>query len=818
MRSIQDIPIRDKIRRMILLSCGTALLMIGTVIITRDIISEHLKISNHLSVIAEMVGINVSSALVFQDAKSAEDSLNSLKVESQIQHAFIFTLNGELFADYCKNSNQCTENPSLLNEARQWVYQTSYKDGLPDYQFNGIALQLKHDVISHGDKLGILFLHADMTDLRRRLMLLALTVATGILIALAAAYYLSLRFQRLITDPVIYLQDKMWQVTREGDYTTRADTFYPDEIGELITGFNTMIETIQAWDQTLRHHGEKLEQKVADRTAELVAMNDTLSQTVNELRLARDSAEASEAASLSKSQFLANMSHEIRTPMNGVIGMIELLLTSQLTEKQRKFAKTAYSSATALLSIINDILDFSKIEAGKLTLENIPFSLSKILTDVKDLMVQLAEDKGLNLEISASNLPPTLMGDPVRIRQILINLVGNAIKFTETGHVRIAADVLSTQENSITLRIEVIDTGIGISREQQEIVFESFCQAEGGMIRRFGGTGLGLAIARQLIELMNGRIEVQSRIGVGSTFRLELTLEVSDEVVFVRDRVPSTGALDSPLKMNASILLVEDNPVNIEVIQEMLLFLGCRSRVISDGQQAVDERDKQTYDLILMDCQMPVMDGYQAARNIRMLEQRKGLERIPIIATTAHAMQGDREKCISAGMDDYLCKPFSLEQIQKTIYTWTGFQQQLGSPSPMPDSSAAPSLSLPSDMANCLDTTVLEDIRKLSSGSTDLLKKVLDSFLKSTPIRIAEISRGIRENHVETVFHATHSLKTSSAMVGAMTLSALNKELELNAYQGTILSDAPEKLTGIESEYQRVETALKSIVNALNKS
>ncbi|MBI5594358.1 MAG: response regulator, partial [Deltaproteobacteria bacterium] len=767
---------------------------------------------------AKMVGINVTSALIFQDARSAEDTLSSLNVESQIQQAFIFSPTGELFAGYCKKPKECAENAAFLNEARQWINLTSGKAGGVNFEFKGTSFQLKHDIISHGDHLGMLFLRADMTDLRKRLMLLALTVTGGILIALTAAYILSLRFQRLITDPVIHLQRQMWQVTRQGDYTTRADTFYPDEIGELITGFNTMIETIQAWDQTLRHHGEKLEQKVADRTAALMAMNDTLTRTVNELRVARDSAEASEAASLAKSQFLANMSHEIRTPMNGVIGMLELLLTSQLTEKQRKFAKTAYSSATALLSIINDILDFSKIEAGKLTLEKVPFSLSKILTEVRDLMIRQAEDKGLNLEIPVANPMPPLVGDPLRIRQILINLVGNAIKFTKSGHVRLTVDVLPRQESNISLRIEVTDTGIGISQEQQKIIFESFCQAEDGMTRRFGGTGLGLAIARQLIELMNGRIGVQSRVGFGTSFWLELPLEISAEAILVRVKAGSdTSPTDSLSNMNVRILLVEDNPVNQEVILEMLLFLGCRARAVSNGQQAVDAIDSQAYDLILMDCQMPVMDGYQAARNIRMLERGKGLESVPIIATTAHAMQGDREKCILAGMNDYLCKPFSIDQLQKTICNWTGFQLQLGAPSPIPDTVVAPSVPFPYDKSNCLDAKVLEDIRKLSNGSTDLLKNVLAKFLKSTPIRIAEIGRGIRENHAETIFQAAHSLKTSSAMVGAMPLSALIRELELNARQGIMPSDAPEQLARIESEYQMAVAALGSFVNTLNQ-
>jgi two-component system, sensor histidine kinase and response regulator len=269
--------------------------------------------------------------------------------------------------------------------------------------------------------------------------------------------------------------------------------------------------------------------------------------------------------------------------------------------------------------------------------------------------------------------------------------------------------------------------------------------------------------------------------------------------------------------MNIRILLVEDNPVNQEVVMEMLLFLGYQAHAVSDGLQAVDAMDNQPYDLILMDCQMPVMDGYRAARNIRMIEQDKDLKPVPIIATTAHAMQGDREKCILAGMNDYLCKPFSLDQLQKIICNWTGFQVHLNSPSPATSPVAAPSFSLPGDQNSCLDANVLQDIQKLSNGSNDLLKKVLATFLKNTPIRIAEIDRGIRENHAETVFQASHSLKTSSAMVGAMTLSTLNKELELNAYQGTILSDAPEHLANIEFEYQRVATALNSFIYSLNQ-
>jgi signal transduction histidine kinase/HPt (histidine-containing phosphotransfer) domain-containing protein/ActR/RegA family two-component response regulator len=814
MKSIQNIPIRDKIRRMILLTCGSALLLIGTVVISLDIIGEPIKISNYLSIIAEMVGINVTSALEFHDAKAAAGILNSLKAESQIERAFIFKPDGKLFAGYCKNSLKCDENTPLSEGAWGWIHSLSGNPGRENYEFQGHSLLLKHNIFSNSDHIGILFLNADMTDLRNRLILLTLTVAGGILLALTAAYFLSLKFQRLITHPVIHLQEKMWRVTRQRDYATRADTFYPDEIGELITGFNAMIETIQAWDRTLRDHRQELEETVAERTMALMTMNETLTRTVHELQSARDSAEASEAASSAKSQFLANMSHEIRTPMNGVIGMIELLLNSRLTDKQRRFAQNAHSSATALLSIINDVLDFSKIESGKLSIENVPFSLSNIFTEVSELLSRQAENKGLHLEIPQTNLLPTLMGDPMRIRQILINLVANAIKFTESGCVRLAVDVSCRTENSVNLRFEVLDTGIGISPEQQENIFESFCQAESGMTRRFGGTGLGLAITKQLVELMQGRIGVDSRIGYGSTFWLELTLNISKEAIPAGfGSAPTCKPRDSLLKMNARILLAEDNPVNQEVILEMLLLLGCETRLVSDGHQAVNAMSDQPYDLILMDCQMPEMDGYRATRNIRLLEKEKGMNPTPIIATTAHAMQGDREKCIQAGMNDYLCKPFSLEQLQRTICNWTGFQIQVEAPAPTTTPVIPSSTALPIATDNCLDRTVLEDIQKLSQGSTDLLKKVLGKFLQSTPARIADIGRGIRENHPETVFQATHSLKTASAMVGAGTLSDLNKNLEMNAYQGTIPLDASEQLASIESEYQRVAAAIASLID-----
>ncbi len=492
-----------------------------------------------------------------------------------------------------------------------------------------------------GEIIGFAYIKTSLAEVQQQqaeyLRRAAGLTAALLMLAGVLAYF----FARSFSSPVDKLVAAL-RAVRDGSLDTRVVVTRNDELGLLAENLNDMVKSLQA--ATIAINLEK---------------------------------EAAQAANRAKSEFLATMSHEIRTPMNGVLGMTELLLGTEMSPRQRTYAETAHKSGRHLLGLISDILDFSKIEAGKLELEAIPFDLRQLVDETIEMFGPQARDKGIVL---CADLPPGvplwLDGDPLRLRQVLYNLLSNAIKFTDCGRVLVRVTSADEADGKCRLRFIVTDTGPGITPEMQGKLFTAFTQGDSTTTRRHGGSGLGLAISRHLVGLMGGDLTLVSRDGEGSEFAYEILLPRSSspipggrEDVPPRDQEGADGtfrsAADEAVEgdtIAGKLLLVEDNPVNQQVAQAMLESLGFSPVVVGDGQQAVEAVQREDFDLVLMDCQMPVMDGFDATAAIRM-QERGTTRHLPIVALTGNAVEGDRQQCLEAGMDGYLTKPFTLDQL-----------------------------------------------------------------------------------------------------------------------------------------------------------
>ncbi len=509
--------------------------------------------------------------------------------------------------------------------------------------------------------------------------------------------------------------------------------------------------------------------------------NKNLQKEVSALKVKRKELEVEKSkADLSnqnKSSFLANMSHEIRTPMNGVIGMANVLQQTKLTDTQQEYLDIINTSASSLLSLINDILDYSKIEAGELTLENIFFKLDDVLKQVFDIFRFRAGGKGLDLDIQIHPaIPSCLKGDPVRLRQVLINLVANAIKFTESGKVTIRVQIASESETDLILRFQVTDTGIGISEEQKKKLFKSFSQADTSITRKYGGTGLGLTISKELSRLMDGKIGVKSRKGKGSTFwftaRFEKTAnenntETNSSRTFRFQAIKNNDSRSKP-KRNLSLLLVEDDIINQKVTRIILENEGYIVDIAENGEKAVRLLKNNQYDLVLMDIEMPGMNGYQATQKIRSQKTDILNPTIPIIAMTAHAMTGDREKCLSAGMDDYVSKPINTKILNKKI------EQKLLASS----CSDSKNKSLKKQKRNSDASIDIDKLALLHKEVGDDFGLLINVFLDHLPEKLDRMYKALVDKNRNQLGNAAHQLKGSSATFYAEKMVAICEHLE----------------------------------------
>jgi len=720
---------------------------------------------------ARVIGASNTAALAFRDSAAAKESLATLSSLDGLMLAVIYDANGSAFAYYAAPAAGISEPPRVAHDGPEFT--TSF-------------LEYGHTIELEGETLGKVFLRYDMhvvyTALSKQLYL---NLIAG-LVAIFLSILLASRFAHVITRPILALSSAARAVGARRDYSARVPQTGDDELGELSRVFNEMLDTVQNRDAALARSHSELEGRVADRTSEL-----------------RQAKELAEHATASKSEFLAAMSHEIRTPMNGVIGMASLMAETALSAEQTEYTRGIQSSAEALLGIINDILDFSKIEAGKLDLELVPFNLRESLEELIDLVKFRAQEKRIYLQLRIdATVPVMVVGDPGRIRQILMNYLINAIKFTPQGGVLLNVEIQQGADAIRRLHFMVEDTGIGLATDKLNIVFDEFTQADTSTTRRFGGTGLGLSICRRLARLMGGEVAARSIEGQGSVFSFVVMLPSADDTAMARPALVASvqdkralilgdcisryaltcewltqmglhceqvddakvaldclekagtqgqafalvviddvvgsaqwkpfidtcrqrygsavrlvfiaqaphldrghrlrqagidayfarpvhvqdfrveiqkllGAATAPapgIQLRSQIgarfddlrvLLAEDNIVNQKVAARMLEKLGCKVDVAANGDEAVRMWEKFPYQAIFMDCHMPVLDGYQATRLIR--EHEKYEDHVSIIALTANAMKGEREKCLAAGMDDFVSKPIRISDLEAVL-------------------------------------------------------------------------------------------------------------------------------------------------------
>jgi len=914
---LDRLPIRRKLGLIVAIAVAAGLAVVFLIVGVAELRESRASRVAKLRAVAGVVAFNASAALEFQDAAGAANLFRALESDADIVAAHLVQQGGSFRHTYLAKG---------WSEPLPAEVQTVH-DRFATYS-DWTTLSVVVPMSSGGEPIGSLAIVSRLDTVWAAVALRFVLFGVALVVAFWLASAIARRLQRSMTGALSALTDTARRVTESRDFALRADRRGEDEIGQLADAFNAMLAEVAARDRELAAQRELLEATVDART--------------RELRLAKD---AAEGASRAKSQFLANMSHEIRTPMNGIIGVAELLEAGKLDPRQRELLGNQRASARTLLHLLNDILDFSRMEAGSLELEVRPFNLRETIEGTLAVFAPMARKKALDLLLDlAPDLPDMFRGDEHRMRQILNNLISNAIKFTERGRVSLACELAAGEGGEPWVVLRVSDTGIGISAEACERIFDPFRQADNSTSRRFGGSGLGLAIVRDLVRLMGGTIGVSSEVGCGTEFTLRLALPridaarrlpgwVSDlkgrrvavvsaddekaarwagmivvggmgvdvcavcetvlddvlrdppdaivveeslclgmsrahpdftgpgkvPVLFVRDFLtPADAELALPPWVGAEVhepvsdiglwsglgalwglkarpgrqqpkpdrqrrglrvLMVEDNETNRLVLGEMLQRYGCQCTVACNGEEALTVLAANRFDLVLMDVQMPVLDGLTATRRLREREAAAGLPRQLVIALTANALCGDREMCLDAGMDDYLTKPIDFEALNAAFARWLPPSADAETPPPeVVPATAAPAQGegeravVEDALPPLLDRDYLRST--LGDGAEQVMPLILDAYLRDASRQIGILASIGGDFDRQQILRTLHSLKSSSAAVGAHAYARLCRLAEDSARAGD-WDDVERRIPELLVEFAPVRAAVAAFREAV---